>query len=431
MERKEFEKIYENYGEKSYPRETTESVQKSYIPYERKEQAVKEAARARRISKQNAINDVIDFFNCLKRCYSGYDYFFTDEECENIQSSIVGKIKQRRGNISNRKLCRILYTELNEVLNDSHFELYVCWRTRFFQRRYIAYVTDLILRNRDEGYEVVRGNNTFHKGYVFSKADVQEFLMPTLYVGDESNSEERYYLLGKYSLEKVAAISISGKKIKTHRILSDLAKKTDGDRIIRKKDYCIVNHATYGMTWNESLLEEYYRDGCACAKENAVILNLAGNGGGCSDYPERFYRGLCGTGENWFVGAYLPSPKDIRDGVKRYTYNYPTSEVRPDYEGEVYVVMNKSTASSAEMGISPSYPIKNAVRVGSASFGCSTFGNCILFQLPNSKIVFRFGHRLFYHENFEEGKGFLPDFWIDDANPVSVVEQYITEKRQI
>ena len=93
--------------------------------------------------------------------------------------------------------------------------------------------------------------------------------------------------------------------------------------------------------------------------------------------------------------------------------------------------MNKATASSAEMGISPSYHLKNAVRVGSASFGCSTFGNCILFQLPNSKIVFRFGHRLFYHEGFEEGKGFLPDFWIDDKNPVGVVEQYLKETRQI
>ena len=38
MERKEFEEIYEKYGEKCYPKETTKSVQRCYIPYERKEE---------------------------------------------------------------------------------------------------------------------------------------------------------------------------------------------------------------------------------------------------------------------------------------------------------------------------------------------------------------------------------------------------------
>ena len=431
MDRKRFEEIYEKYGERRYPEETTRSVQRCHIPYEKKDQAVKEATGVRKLAKQDAMNDVADFFHCLKRCYSGYDYFFTEESCKHMQNSVIEEIKHWPGKISNRRLCKILQKVLNEVLNDSHFELYVCLRTRFFQKRYLAYVTELILRKTDSGYEVVRGNTVFCKGHFFSTSEVQEFLMPTLFVGEGSNPEEKYYLLGKYSLTRVTSLSIGRKKIKTHRILSDLAKQTDGDRIIHKKGYFIVNHATYGMSWKESLLEEYERDGCTCAKGNAVILNLLGNGGGCSDYPERFYRGLCGTGENWFAGAYLPSPENVRDEVKRYTYAYPSSKVQPEYEGKVYVVMNKATASSAEMGISPSYHLKNAFRVGSASFGCSTFGNCVLFQLPNSKIVFRFGHRLSYHEGFEEGKGFLPDFWIDDKNPVGVVEQYLKETRQI
>lgn len=431
MDRKIFEEIYEKYGERCYSEETTRSVQRCHIPYERKDQAVKEAAMVRKLAKQDAINDVRDFFHCMQRCYSGYDYFFTEEACENIQNFVIGKIKRWPGRITNRRLCVILYKALDEVLNDSHFELYVCRRTRFFQRRYIAYVTELVLHKVDNGYEVVRGNTVFSKGHFFSKEEVQEFLMPTMFACENSSKEEQYYLLGKYSLKRVTALSIGGKKIKTHRILSDLAKQTDGDRIIHRTEYFIANHATYGMPWKESLLEEYERDGCTCAKGNAVILNLLGNGGGCSDYPERFYKGLCGTGENWFAGAYLPSPEDVRDEVKRYTYDYPSPKVQPGYEGKVYVVMNKATASSAEMGISPSYHLKNAVRVGSASFGCGTFGNCILFQLQNSKLVFRFGHRLFYHEGFEEGKGFLPDFWIDDMNPVGVVEQYLKETRQI
>ena len=55
------------------------------------------------------------------------------------------------------------------------------------------------------------------------------------------------------------------------------------------------------------------------------------------------------------------------------------------------------------------------------------FPYCPLYQLPNSKILFSFGCKVFFHEAFEEGEGFLPDYWIDDENPVKVVERYIMQ----
>ena len=65
--------------------------------------------------------------------------------------------------------------------------------------------------------------------------------------------------------------------------------------------------------------------------------------------------------------------------------------------------------------------------VGSGTFGCCTFGDCLLYQLPNSGIVFSYGFKVFFHDAFEEGKGFLPDYWIDDEDPVSVARQYIAQ----
>ena len=252
--------------------------------------------------------------------------------------------------------------------------------------------------------------------------------MPTMYPVEDNGIEEEYYLLGKYSETVVKEILLAEKKVKAHRILSDLATQDGEDRIVPKKGYVVVNHQSYGMPWKEELLTEYYNEGVSCSERDVIILNLTGNSGGCSDYPQRFYEGVNGTGENGFWGAYLPSPPDICDEVKKYNLYHPDSEVQSAYPGTMYVVMNNKTASSAEMGISSSYYLKNAVRVGSGSFGCSSFGNCIMFQLPNSKLIFCFGHRLFYHDNFEEGKGFLPDFWIDDANPVRVVEEYLLKR---
>ncbi len=429
MDRKHFETIYENYGERTYPKETADSVRRCYVPYEKREQAYSEAIPVKKLTKQQAMADVIDFFNCLKRTYCGYDYFFTDEKCDEIREAILRKIKSRLGKISNKTLSFYLFRELSPILNDNHFHLYACRRMRLFQKNHIAYVTDIVLRKAGDIYEIANENPDVPKGSFFTASEVQEFLLPTLYVGEDSNTTDEYYLLGKYSVTRVNFLSIKGKKLRTHRILSDSATQTDEDRLVFKNGCVIVNHKSYGMPWNEDLIREYYKDGCRCSESDAVILNLTGNGGGSSDYPEGFYEGLNGSNEDGLHGAYLPSPTELPDEAKSYRLRYPVADITPTYNGTLYVVMNKATASSAEMGVSPSYYVKNAVRVGSGTLGCGTFGNCIAFQLPNSKICFRYGHRLFYYENFEEGKGFLPDYWIDDKDPVGVVEKYIVKKK--
>lgn len=428
MDRKKFDEIYVNYGERRYPKETTESVQMCYFTYEQKEQAIKEAEVLRTIPKKAAIRDITHFFNCLKRCYSGYDYFFTDELCDRIQKSLIWKIKVWPGKISNRRLLYFLHKALHNRISDSHFELYVAGRNLFCRKNHIAYVTDMVLRKSGDRYEVMNDNTEFEKGYEFTQNEVWEYLMPTLYPVEKNGKNEAYYLLGKYAKTEVKELLLAGKKVKTHRILSDFATQEGTDRIVSKEGYVVANHKSYGMPWEEALLKEYYEDGAFSSDSDAVILNLAGNGGGSSDYPQRFYEGLNGNGENGFWGAHLPSPSKVCDEVKKYEWYVPDSEVKPTYNGTLYVIMNHATASSAEMGISPSYYVKNAIRVGSGSLGCSGFGECVMFQLPDSKLVFRFGHKLFYHEKFEEGKGFLPDYWIDDANPVRVVEEFIKSK---
>jgi len=425
MDRQQFDQMYGNYGERRYPKETVESVRQCHFTYEKKEQAIADAKELFRISKKDAIEDVNHFFNCLKRCYCGYDYFLNDEWCEKIQKSLILKIKLWPRKISNRRLWDFLYQALQNKICDSHFELYVAGRSLFFRKNHIAYVTDIILCKSGSNYEVVKENTGFEKGTVFTEHQVQDYLMPTLYPVEESGTDKEYYLLGKYSATEIKEIILNGKKVKTHRILCDLATQDNEERIIPKEGYVLVNHKSYGMPWNEELLAQYRKEGVSCAESDAVILNLAGNGGGCSDYPSRFYEGLNGSGENGFLGAHLPSPSEVCGEVKKYEFYYPDSEVPAEYQGTLYVVMNHAVASSAEMGISPSFYVKNAIRVGSGSFGCASFGECVTFQLPKSKVIFCFGHKLFYHERFEEGKGFLPDFWIDDANPVHIVEQHI------
>ena len=431
MDRNKFEEIYVNYGERKYPIETVRSVKNCYIANEQRELAIKAASEKIRLIKQDAIADVVDFFNCLKRCYSGYDYFFTDEMCDKIQKTIIRQIKIWPGKISNRRLQFYIFRELASIINDCHFELYVCNQTRFLQKQYIAYVADILLCKEANGYHVVTGNADFTQGQFLKEEEVKDFLLPTLYLGEGSSLDKEYYLLGIYSDNKVKDITLYGKRIKLHRILSDKVVQTAESNVISEDGYVKVNHSTYVMPWDEELLQEYYEDGCRCSKQDAVILNLAGNRGGSSSYPQRFFEGLIGSGENGFSGAYLPNPADVCDELKKYELDFADRSVSSSYKGKLYVVMNNETASSAEMGVSSAFYVKNVVCVGSGTLGCSTFGNCVMFQLQRSKILFRFGHRLFYHDGFDEGKGFVPDYWIDDENPVEVVEKWIRRKNGI
>ena len=428
MDRNKFEEIYVNYGERRYPIETVRSVQNCYIANEQRELAIKAASEKVRLTKQDAIADVLDFFNCLKRCYSGYDYFFTDEMCDRIQKKIIRQIKIWPGKISNRRLQFYIFRELASIINDCHFELYVCNQTRFLRKQYVAYVADIVLCKEKDGYQIVKGNSDFTQGQLLSEEEVKNYLMPTIYLGENSGLDKAYYLLGIYSDKKVKVISLGRKRLKLHRILSDRAGQSEESRVVPDKGYVKVNHHTYDMPWDEDLLQEYYEEGCLCSKEDAVILNLTGNGGGCSFYPKRFFDGLNGNGENGFIEAHLPEPSNICNEVKKYELNYPNTSESSSYMGAVYVVMNKATASSAEMGVSSASFVKNVVCLGSGSLGCGTFGQCVMFQLQKSKIIFCFGHKSFYHDGFEEGKGFLPDYWIDDENPVEVVEKWIRGK---
>jgi len=338
MDRKKFEEIYVNYGERKYPIETVGSVQNCYISNEQREQAIKAASEKVMLTKQDAIADVMDFFNCLKRCYSGYDYFFTDEICDKIQKRIIRQIKIWPGKISNIRLQFYIFRELESIINDCHFELYVCNQTYFLLKQYIAYVADIVLRKEPKGYQIVKGNSDFSQDKILTEEEVKDFLMPTVYFGEISKEGEEYYLLGKYSDKQVKEISLCGKRLKLHRILSDRAGQSEKSRVVPENGYVKVNHSTYDIPWDEALFQEYYEEGCLCSKEDAVILNLAGNRGGCSFYPKRFFDGLNGNGENGFIEAHLPEPSNICNEVKKYEKYNVSYVVVTNWERANYAV---------------------------------------------------------------------------------------------
>jgi hypothetical protein len=67
--------------------------------------------------------------------------------------------------------------------------------------------------------------------------------------------------------------------------------------------------------------------------------------------------------------------------------------------------------------------LEHAVTLGENSAGMCSFGECLVYDLPNSKLSFQCGNKLICDERGEmhEGKGFFPDYWFDDPDPLSVI----------
>lgn len=144
------------------------------------------------------------------------------------------------------------------------------------------------------------------------------------------------------------------------------------------------------------------------------------------DLRDRFFEGLTGSDYSEIMTATFTHPRELTKAERQYRSAVPYAKTpKGHYDGQLFVVMNKATASSAENGLGTARQVPGTVFVGSPSRGCGTFGDCCMYSLPNSKIAFRFGYKILHYDDCEEGRGFLPDYWIDDEDPVRVVEEYL------
>ena len=456
MTREDFERIYLNYVERDYSPTTIESVKRCFVPFEEMNAKCLEVRRIDKIEKEQVIEDIKDFFNCLRRCYVGYDYFHSESEWDRIEAEMIHKIqKHGKKEIKKKEFYNLLVENMKDHILDCHFSIsaylakvkafgrtYYVQNTASFGIHKTAYVTDIVLKETKEGYVVVKGNKIFNKNEKLDTISLEGHLFPTLFL-EEKNVHAKYYLVGEYSEKPINSIKIQGRQLKTHRIKCDSSLSTSlvnsivgifkprkvVERVQDKGSYLLVTHEHYGMPWNAEQEKIYTKDGVSASEKKYTILNVANNGGGDSFFPEAFYKGLNGIDDVGCFGAYLPFPSEIEGNTKRYQFRKPLcyETEKGNYQGTLFVIMNGATASSAEMAVSCSWYVPNTIWIGSATMGCGTFGKCVNFLLQNSGMHFRCGHRLFYYDGVHEGEGFMPDFWIDDMNPVAVIEEYIKE----
>jgi len=99
------------------------------------------------------------------------------------------------------------------------------------------------------------------------------------------------------------------------------------------------------------------------------------------------------------------------------------------YAGRLLVLIDKQVASSGETFTYLSAQIPGAVILGENSAGCVSYGNVTRHDpLEHSRIKLAYGYSRFvidWVRPNREGYGFFPDYWLDVADPVSVLADFL------
>ena len=389
------------------------------------------------ITVNEAIEDFSAFKSIILYAYSGRQYWESPSLTFNdLFSSIDKKLHNMdSAKISIPELCDWYHTCLKGMkIVDNHLTIYTLYNGIFrFGAEYAAYFTDVTVEKDFNSYRVIQSNDK--QINVGSIIDVnKDNLFKTL-----SPSDKEYYLVGIRSWTPVETISVecNGKEIQLqlHKCRASANKFTGRRNHFIHSDVdgiCVVTSNTFEL--NENYTFDMAKTlGKNLQSKKALIWNLSDNSGGTSDYADYFIRGLNGYSEcntnvailhsNYTDASYNNTPYYKWDYIIDEGYDYSKSM----YKGFLYVIMNSRTASSGETAIGYAKSVEKCLTFGENSYGCGVFGELKYYQLPYSKTTMAVPSKIFLGD-FEEGKGYTPDYWVDSIDVLSEVLKWLKYK---
>lgn len=388
------------------------------------------------LTREEAVYDIDCFFDLLKYCYAGYNYYEDKIDFAQAKADVLAALPDTGITAVNVK--DTLYRRLKPHINDTHFG-FQCGGWDSFRKSCNAYFTGLTVEECEGGYKVIRKETgDVPVGHIFTAAETDGHLFETF---PNVNGVKRY-LVGVLTNEKPETLKIGGFPLPLHLCRVDTFRETKGQGVWSWwtwHDLMLIKHLSYVNSEVEltrkgfNLTEDAdpYRDyGKKAGREPVFMWSLLGNYGGNSVYPEAFIKALNGYAVWESDCAILDNPildKDKEEKVSEcHVYTGASIDLsRSEYEGRMFVLQNKGVASSGEAAVSYARSVKNVCFVGSMTAGCGQFGDLRNYRLPHSGIYFKMGYKVFNENGFEEGKGFMPDYWLDTRDAFDETAEFI------
>ena len=375
-------------------------------------------------SQAEAAEDVETFFELLRLCYAGYEYYAARVDFDKVKAEIIADLNIDQ--ITRRDIANAIYSHLSPVINDSHFAIFPDEALRF-TRLYHAFFTGLTVSPDGDGYTVVVGTEEITTGYTFDAGDLEGYLFETLPAHDGT----RRYLVGVYTDKLPESLNIGELTLPLHACRTD-SVSYDGSVMEREeKGIPVVHHSAYDngvFNWD---YDSFRRSGASLRDAPHLIWSVLSNPGGNSNYPMHFIDAL-NDNAVWEMQVVVLNnpllPVGCSENVHRFDGVHLSEQLdmsKSSYNGTLYVLQNKGVASSGEAALMYARSVKNVRFIGTASMGCGQYGECRLYCLPHSHLAFQMGYKVFNMDGFEEGKGLYPDYWLDSDDPIGDVAAWI------
>ena len=365
-----------------------------------------------------------NIFVLLKHNYAGWEWFNKNNNLEKIEEELKEIVNSNSNPIKTVDFFKLIMDYLHKEIKDNHFSLII--NDKIFRLDYMIapYFTDIIVKENNGKYIVFNDNKYFPRNYLI-KDDITNYLFKTL---PDNNNE--IYLLG--ILQDMNSINnsivIDEKNIPLHLSKSLKIKTKHKNEISKYEDFNYLN--LYKCYVDDELnFKKYFEIEEELKEKNKAVISVVNNPGGSSIVCSQIISGLNNNG-NWNVNcSTLNIYQESGIPIKYYTYYSSESadNCANEYEKELYILMNKYTASAGESLVAMSNNIKKVIKVGTNTMGCGYFGETKCYVLPQTHATIILPYKAFYMDGFEEGIGYLPDYWMDDENMIETFKEWLTK----
>jgi hypothetical protein len=399
------------------------------------------------VSLSQAKQDVDLLFRVFRYCYGAYEYFGGDEVFGEAKGAILNDL-DALGNVFKARDMAIVLKKHLAFIKDGHF--LINSSTVFESLSYFS-TEELVFAQDREGY--------------FSQVDGEKQYLLSI---DGNTEVERYMKLSiSPDGELIYNLGILGEKSVRNKIVNVVFDKITVSLMLDNAAFTQAYDAvpTYSDDWKGKVpvvacrdltspetCKSFISSASRLSSHEVAILDLRGNGGGSPDAVKQWLTAYDsgGLAEYWFAtsamsrsgralcyilartmdaGANYFSLWDTdnsyrnlfmqlyRTGINSCDItreNVPLKQLNA--EGLLFVLMDERDFSAGEVLLFALRNRENTIFVGTNSCGGLQGGTGQQVVLPNSQINVSYGRDLFfwYDERvFEEGRGFLPDLWVN------------------